>query len=89
MKNQVSNSIFLEPILESEILNIVSNFRNKYSTGYDNVSMNLVKSAISPITTPLKHICNTSVQTGIFPDQMKLAKVIPLYKAGDKKQFSN
>ncbi len=81
--------IFLEPTLESEILTSVSNFRNKYSTGYDNVSMNLVKSTISAITTPLKNVCNMSFQTGIFPDQMKLAKVIPVYKTGDKKQLSD
>ena len=30
-----------------------------------------------------------SFTTGVFPDSMKTAKVIPLFKAGDKNSFSN
>ncbi len=86
MKNWFGNSIFLEPILESEMLNVVSNLRNEHSTEYVNVSMNLVKSTISAITTPLTHICNMLLQSGSFSDQMKFAKGISLY---DNKQFSN
>ena len=37
----------------------------------------------------LKHICNSSLEQGIFPDDMKIARVIPLLKAGDKQNVSN
>ena len=49
----------------------------------------LVKKIIPHIVTPLKHIFNTSLQKGIFPDAMKIARVIPLFKNGDNKEFTN
>ena len=35
------------------------------------------------------HICNLSFSKGIFPLQMKITKVIPIFKSGDKSQFNN
>ena len=37
----------------------------------------------------LLSICNLSLSSGIFPDDMKIARVIPLYKAGEKDLFTN
>ena len=51
--------------------------------------MCLVKKIIPYIVNPLAHICNTSLMNGIFPDRMKIARVIPLFKNGDVKEFSN
>ena len=35
------------------------------------------------------HICNLSFSKGVFPDAMKIARVIPLFKSGDKHVFTN
>ena len=43
-----------------------------------------VKNVIECIARPLTHICNQSLQTGVFPNNMKTAKVIPIHKTGDK-----
>ena len=51
--------------------------------------MTIVKEVISDIVVPLACICNLSFQLGCFPDKMKTAKVIPLFKAGDKKLYTN
>ena len=51
--------------------------------------MTVVKRVIEGISKPLIYICNLSFQTGTFPDKMKIAKVIPLYKTGNKHQFTN
>ena len=51
--------------------------------------MCLVKKIIPHIVKPLAHICNTSLMNGIFPDRMKIARVISLIKNGDFKEFSN
>ena len=48
--------------------------------------MSLFKKVISKIG---KHICNVSFQTGVFPNKMKIPKVIPLYKSGEKNVFTN
>jgi len=89
LSNSVVNSMYLSPVTEDEIIKIVSKFRNKTSCGYDDMNMTVVKQIIVSIVQPLKHICNRSFETGIFPNDMKIAKIIPLFKSGDRKEFSN
>ena len=49
----------------------------------------VVKKVIKYIILPLSKIFNLSFQQGIFPDRMKIAKVIPLFKAVQKDAFTN
>ncbi len=60
-------------------------FKNKKFTDCNDIYMTLkfVKNIYS-IAKPLTHIFHQSLQTGILPNQMKIAKVIPIYKNGDK-----
>ena len=51
--------------------------------------MFLLKNVIHNILKPLLYICNLSLKNGIFPEDMKMAKVIPLYKTEDPMIFSN
>ena len=51
--------------------------------------MSLVKLVIPYIVKPLKHIFNNSLQKGVFPDSMKIARVIPIFKTGGVQEFSN
>ena len=76
-------------VIYSEILEIVKNCKNKKSTDFNDIDMSLVKQVIEGISKPLTHICNLSFQTGSFPNQMKIAKVIPLHKNGNKHHFTN
>ena len=82
-------SMFLTAVEESEIIDIVDNCSNKMSTDCNDLDMKLVKKIIGGISKPLTHICNLSFQTGKFPNSMKTAKVIPLFKAGDRHNFTN
>ena len=49
----------------------------------------MLKSIKSEISEAIAIIINQSILTRIFPDQVKLAKVKPLYKKGDKYCFNN
>ena len=51
--------------------------------------MIILKKTIDRIIKPLCHILNLSFSTGTFPNRMKVAKVIPLFKDGDKNSFTN
>ena len=44
---------------------------------------------VNCIAKPLVHVCSKSFEYGVFLDNMKVAKVIPLFKAGDRSVFSN
>ena len=57
------------------------------SPGYDDISFNVVKRCFSSLCKPLKSLFNLSIEKGIFPDDLKIAKVI--YKADDKSNVSN
>ncbi len=76
-------SIFLKPTSYKEIFTIISKMKAKTSTGYDGISNKLLKSTVSEISLPLTIIFNKSLKEGLYPDSMKTAKVIPLYKSKD------
>lgn len=83
------SSMFLTAMDEKEFINIVSKCTNKTSRDCDDIDMTVVNRMIEGISKPLTYICNQSFQTGTFPDKMKIEKVIPLYKSGNKHQFTN
>ena len=55
----------------------------KNSCGIDALSTKLIKMIGDDIARPLTFIINQSLSTGVFPDKLKTAKVIPLYKKDD------
>ena len=59
------------------------------STGYDDISFNVLKKCFSNLCEPLKYLFNLSIQKGIFPDDWKIAKVAPICKADDKSNLNN
>ena len=59
---------------------IIKNMKSKSSTGYDNISNKLIKSAKDVLIKPLTLLMNQFIHTGEFPKQLKIAKVKPLYK---------
>ena len=64
-------------------------FASGKAPGYDNISMRVIKHSFHLISAPLANIINLSLQKGIFPDNLKIAKVIPIYKADDPSHFTN
>ena len=85
----IVNSMFLKETDEKEIIDIVNTCIAKTSIDNNGIDMALVKSIIEYVVKPLTYICNISLKTGIFPNRMKIAKVIPIYKAGDKHELTN
>ena len=45
--------------------------------------------AITSISSPLTHIFDLSVSSGVVPAKLKIPRVVPLFKIGDKSLFSN
>ena len=83
------STIFFYSTNKQEITDIVQKFKNKTSTDGNGINMTLLKKVITEVADPITYICNLSLKTGIFPKQMKMAKVIPVYKSGDKHLFTN
>ena len=62
---------------------------NKSSSGYDGLSNKIIKTIKNEISKPLTLIINQMIASGIFPDDLKIAKIIPLYKKGDINSITN
>ena len=67
----MEETLFLNPVTDDELLTIVHKSQSEASKGYDGIDMSLVKN-IPCILVPLKHICNSSLEQGVFPDDMKI-----------------
>ena len=81
--------MFLTPITESEIISIVTALPPKKSCGHDNISILLIKSVINTIAKLLCAIFNKSFLTGQFPSYLKIARISPIYKSGEKNNMIN
>ena len=83
------SSLFFNPTNQEEIFKVVNSLKNKKSYGSDEISNNLLKLIIPYIINPLVHIFNISLLSGVFPSDMKIAKVIPILKKDDSTLLSN
>lgn len=79
----------LEPTSYNEIVKIIDNLRLNTSSGIDGISTKIVKSIKTVLAEPLSKIINQCLKNGIFPDSLKIAKVTPIFKSGDKCDPSN
>lgn len=87
--SRIMQSMMLGEVSENEIKSIVAKSKDKTSTDCDGIDMIIVKKSIDSLIKPFTYICNLSFSTGVFPQRMKMARVIPLFKTGNKHEFTN
>ena len=68
---------------------IIQNLPNKSSCDFDDISPKLIKFLKPILTKPITVIINQMLNTGFFPDKLKIVKIKPLFKKGDSKSFNN
>src|SRR5215510_8182373 len=87
--NTCPSSMFAPPITETEIINSINELKGKFSSGFDEIPVVLLKHCSYLILKPLTHIFNLSLKLGIYPDQLKISKIRPLFKKGEKHDIKN
>ena len=90
--NQMNNNnktLYLSPCNDIEIYYLIKNLPHKTSSGHDNISNVLLKKLSTSIIHPLCILFNRSMEEGKFPETMKKADVVPLYKSGDQYECTN
>ena len=84
------DACFQIPFLTVEELeNIVKGFKNKTAMGMDKVPVKLLKLALPFISNPLTYVFNLCIRQNIFPNSLKIARVIPLPKSKDLSDVNN
>ena len=82
LKNPLPRSIYLTPTDEKEICTEIDKLKPKKST-LDIFNINMLKYVKDEMIPGLVIIFNKSISEGIFPELLKTAKVIPIYKKDD------
>lgn len=89
LTGSIPQSIFLNPTTACEITTIIAGLKNSDSKGYDELSVCLLKKCSYELVLPLTSIFNQSILEGTVPDQLKIAKVVPVYKSENRSLVSN
>ena len=86
----ILSSLFLNPVTINEVFKVAySCLKSNKSAGSDNLKPGIIRLVIHHIVQPLTHISNLSFITGIFPNRLKIAKVVPIYKKDDPHVYEN
>ena len=82
IESQISpDTVFDIPQISVEdIQKELSGLEDSKAVGLDGIPPKLLRLSASIIARPLSYILNQSITTGIFPDEWKVAKVVPLHK---------
>ena len=86
LSNPSLSSFTIQPITEETIINIIDKLKSKNSQSHDGLSSKHLKLIKHETSKAITLIVNKS---GIFPDKLKCAKVIPIYKQGDNTILDN
>lgn len=82
-------SIFLQPCTENEVFDLIQSLKSNKSAGIDGISAKTIKAVANQITPVLTQLINSCFVQGKYPDEMKKARVVPVYKAGEKTNINN
>ena len=75
--NQVNNSIFIDEVSVTEVRTTILSLTNS-TPGWDEFPTFVAKKRIDNYIMPLTHIINKSLREGVFPSELKLAKVVQI-----------
>lgn len=91
IKNQQNNFglAVLKPATKKEVLKIINNLDINSSSGIDNVNTKTIKCVKHHIVDELTNCINYCLEQGTFPNNLKIAKVTPIFKSGKRSDPNN
>ena len=76
------HKMWLRPLEEEEVADIMKNQRPKMSCGVDTINNKVVKTCYRELTKPMTLVINKSIGERYVPCVYKKAKIVPLFKKG-------
>lgn len=83
------DDFYFVEITEIQVANYINNLKNNCSQGLDQISTKLIKTHKETIIPILTKLINNVTFSAIFPNELKIAKVIPIYKSKDSTNVAN
>ncbi len=88
INKHVPETMLLYETNRNEVQNIIT-LMKEASPGWDNIHAKIIKCTYNLFLDQLTHICNLSLMQGVFPNELKIARVVPLYKADNNMLVNN
>ena len=85
----VNEDFVLHTVNEDFVFKELSHLNPSKSTGLDNIHARFLKNAAIFLKIPITYIINMSIVENKVPEELKSARVVPLYKRGEKSQVGN
>ena len=89
LKNPAHQTILFNPVTEPEMIKTIDNLKPKSSCGIDRLSTKLLKHCKLELAHPIMLLFNKCIQAGTFPNKLKIAKVLAIFKKNDIFKFEN
>ena len=77
-----STQFVVKEITPFKVMKIVKSIKNTKIVGIDDILSRVFKLATDALSIPIASIINNSIKQNIFPEELKHAKVVPVYKKG-------
>ena len=78
--NPVEQNFIFEPVDPEEMISIINSLENGKASGPNSIPSEIFKLIKANICHPLTELINMSFATGEYPDKLKVAKVVPVFK---------
>ena len=89
LTNPSEKTFFLTPTSPDEVEDIIKTLHLRKSIGPNSIPTKLLKKYSKTISIPISKLINQSFVTGTFPEPLKLANVIPVFKKADPLECTN
>ena len=87
--NPLPNSMAIYPCDFLEVKSIIRDLCSGKASGPNSIPTDILQLLIHDISKPLTQIFNLSFKTGVHPDLLKTARVMPVYKKGTRLLVAN
>jgi hypothetical protein len=89
LQNPISNNFIFQNISETTVNKTIDSLKAKSTTGNDRLSSVILKKIKAPLIKPISYLINQSLNSGIFPNSLKIAKIKPIYKKENVHMLNN
>ncbi len=88
LQDPCQRSMYIKPVEPGEVHKVIKGFKNKSTLDTKIEPLKIANTSIN-FTSTLAKIINSSFEQGVFPQPLKIAKVVPIHKDGPKTEVAN
>jgi len=89
LNGNINNHFEFHTINDHITKRMINNLKTSHSKGHDGITSELFKLINDDICSSITIIINQSLNSGIFPSRLKIAKITPIHKKGSKDKIEN